>query len=75
VRTVQQIESASLADWSARFNALFAWREREVNVMRDTTVVLHGRAQGIAPNGALRVLTAAGERLVQIGELSLRVRT
>ncbi|WP_133501649.1 bifunctional biotin--[acetyl-CoA-carboxylase] ligase/biotin operon repressor BirA [Cognatilysobacter terrigena] len=60
--------------------APFAARWPEFDVLRDRDVVLHlpdrtegARVLGLADDGALRVRTAAGDRDVHAGEVSLRV--
>lgn len=55
----------------ARWEALHAHAGCEVHVL-DAAQAWHGRALGLAADGALRVATADGERLVHGGDVSLR---
>ena len=49
-----------------------AWHGRQVVVSDTGQTLERGRALGIAPSGALRLLTDAGERHIVAGDLSLR---
>lgn len=59
------------ADLRARWETLDAYAGNEVRI--DAGVVQHeGRMLGLAPDGALRLATATGERCFHSGEVSLR---
>lgn len=53
----------------ARHDALAG---QHVNVLQDGVVQQHGIALGVAADGQLRVRTAQGERLVNVGDISVR---
>ena len=53
----------------ARFDA---WHGRQVVVSDTGQTLARGRSLGIAPSGALRLLTDEGERHIVAGDLSLR---
>lgn len=54
----------------ARFDA---WHGEQVVLTEAGQTLARGRSLGIAPNGALRLLTEEGERQIVAGDLSLRV--
>ena len=53
----------------ARFDA---WHGRQVVVSEAGQTLARGRSLGLAPSGALRLLTDEGERHIVAGDLSLR---
>jgi BirA family biotin operon repressor/biotin-[acetyl-CoA-carboxylase] ligase len=70
VRTLQDFEQHGFAPLQARFEARDVLRGREVH----TSDGLQGQALGVGPSGALRLLQAAGERLIDSSEVSVRPR-
>ena len=61
-----------LAAFVDEWNRFDAWRELEVELSDAGRVMARGIARGIAPDGALRLATEAGEQLIVSGDLSLR---
>ncbi|MDO5483988.1 MAG: biotin--[acetyl-CoA-carboxylase] ligase [Desulfovibrionaceae bacterium] len=61
------LDCFNMEQWQARF---LLWRGREV-VLRDAGQVVHGRLEGLAPNGAVRLLCASGCEEWLSGSLSL----
>ena len=70
VRTLQDFELHGFAPLQARFEARDVLRGREVYTSDD----LSGLALGVGPTGALRLLQAEGERLIDSSEVSVRPR-
>jgi len=62
--------AAALAQW----NALHAWAGQPVCVHDRGQTLFCGTALGLAADGALRVRTAHGERLVRSADVSLRLQ-
>ena len=72
VRDMARFNAAGLAPFRARWAALDMLRDRPVRVF-DAAQVVHGRARGIATDGALRLESPTGEwRNVYSGEVSIR---
>lgn len=74
VGALRQFGASGLAPFLASWDALDGLRGREV-VVRTGDQPVAGTALGVAASGALRVLTAAGERQFLAGEVSLRPAT
>jgi BirA family biotin operon repressor/biotin-[acetyl-CoA-carboxylase] ligase len=70
VRTLQDFEQQGFAPLQARFEARDVLRGREVH----TSDGQSGRALGVGPTGALRLLLAGGEKLIDSSEVSVRPR-
>jgi BirA family biotin operon repressor/biotin-[acetyl-CoA-carboxylase] ligase len=68
VRTLLDFERCGFAPLQARFEARDVLRGRDVH----TSDGLQGQALGVGPSGALRLLTASGEREVHSSEVSVR---
>ena len=68
VRTLQNFEQQGFAPLQGRFDARDVLRGREVY----TSDGLHGQSLGVGPSGALRLLQAGGERLIDSSEVSVR---
>ena len=68
VRTLQDFEQRGFAPLQPRFEARDVLRGREVH----TGDGLRGQALGVGPTGALRLLQADGERLIDSSEVSVR---
>jgi BirA family biotin operon repressor/biotin-[acetyl-CoA-carboxylase] ligase len=68
VRTLLDFEQCGFAPLQARFEARDVLRGRDVN----TSDGLQGQALGVGPAGALRLLTASGEREIHSSEVSVR---
>ncbi|QEI08605.1 biotin--[acetyl-CoA-carboxylase] ligase [Pigmentiphaga aceris] len=56
----------------ARYDALLG---RPVRVIDGERLLFEGNAAGLDPSGRLRVLTAQGEQLVTVGDVSVRAQT
>ena len=67
-RTLQDFEQHGFAPLQPRFEARDVLRGREVH----TGDGLRGQALGVGPTGALRLLQADGERLIDSSEVSVR---
>ena len=68
VRTLQDFEQRGFAPLQPRFEARDVLRGREIH----TGDGLRGQALGVGPTGALRLLQADGERLIDSSEVSVR---
>lgn len=68
VADVLEFERGGWAAFARRFDALDALRGQQVRLSDG----LEGQADGVGPEGALRLLTPAGVRQVVSGELSVR---
>ena len=68
VRTLLDFEQCGFAPLQARFEARDVLRGRDVH----TSDGLQGQALGLGPSGALRLLTASGEREIHSSEVSVR---
>lgn len=68
VHTLKDFEQQGFAPLQTRFEARDVLRGREVH----TSDGLHGQALGVGPTGALRLLQAQGERLIDSSEVSVR---
>ncbi len=61
-----------LVDLPDRFSACDALKGASVTLRDHDQALDEGRADGILPDGRMRLITARGERLVSVGDLSLR---
>ena len=68
VADVLEFERGGWAAFARRFDALDALRGQQVRLSDGR----EGQADGVGPEGALRLLTPAGVRQVVSGELSVR---
>lgn len=63
---------ANLSAWCSQAAGLDAWRGQAISVLDRGQVLDAGTALGIEPDGQYRIATAAGDRVLAVGELSLR---
>ncbi|GAA5236802.1 biotin--[acetyl-CoA-carboxylase] ligase [Verticiella sediminum] len=68
------VEGVGLPDLPARYAQHDALRGRPVNVLENGEVQLQGIADGVAPDGQLRIRTAGGIALVNVGDVSVRAQ-
>jgi BirA family transcriptional regulator, biotin operon repressor / biotin---[acetyl-CoA-carboxylase] ligase len=68
---IDRFDGEGLAPFLSRFGALDALRDADI-IARVGSVVHAGVAIGLAGDGALRLLTGAGEILLHAGEVSVR---
>lgn len=71
--SLPQFDGHGFAPFQAAYQAAHRDQDREVVLLNNGETVCEGRILGVAANGALRLLTAEGEREVQSGETSLRL--
>ncbi|MEW5882189.1 MAG: biotin--[acetyl-CoA-carboxylase] ligase [Pseudomonadota bacterium] len=69
---VPDFAAHGFAPFQPRFNRLFAYAGRQIELVEHGAPVAHGQAQGVDADGHLLLATDAGERAFGIGELSLR---
>lgn len=70
--TLTQFAEAGFAPLRARWEALHAWSNAELNVISPNGSIQAGRFAGLASDGSLRLDTVTGEILVHSGDVSLR---
>lgn len=70
---LRQFEAAGFVPLQARFMALFAHRDSDVELLEMGVRVAHGRALGVDGEGRLLIETEQGLRACSGGEISLRV--
>lgn len=73
VAALNRFADRGFADFQAEWESIDALRDRDVCLIAgDRTII--GKAAGITPRGALKLITDQGEQEFSGGELSLRVR-
>jgi BirA family biotin operon repressor/biotin-[acetyl-CoA-carboxylase] ligase len=68
-----EFDDTGFAPFAERWNALHAWRDREVSIIDDGKVLQQGRAAGVDAIGRLMLATGAGMVEVLSGDVSLRL--
>ncbi len=71
---VPEFVAHGFAPFQPRFNRLFAYAGRQIELVEHGALVAQGEAQGVDADGHLMLATAAGVRAFGVGELTLRPR-
>lgn len=65
-------EQQGFAPLRSEWERYHGYQGQTVQLIHPRSAPLRGQALGVAPDGALRLLTAEGEQLIHTGEISLR---
>lgn len=73
--TLHTFGNGGFPPFRAEWERLHVWQDRPVRLLMPDGQSLDGVARGVTDDGSLRLETAAGERIINAGEVSLRARS